>query len=334
MLLKKLIYRFLIISSIISCACCNHNPILEISLPDKFEGQTVDLIDFLDSTLIASGVVKDGKVTISKTDTVPLFTSVIIDGRTRAFYILENGKALLNDSISSATGTPLNDEFSALLHQLDSIDSLDDTEIYTEFVRNSFNKYKDGPLSDYLGIEFVKYANLQQIDSIIMITPRLAESPKVQYYKNLAKLRDSTSAGKKYIDFEGETEKGKPTTLSSLVNEKGFTLIDFWASWCPYCIKEIPELEALKEKWGESILKIVGVAVRDIPEDTKAIVNKHNITWPVIYNAQRLPYDIYGFTGIPHHILLNANGIIVSRGESIKKIDSIIEDKLKHASFD
>lgn len=333
MTLKKIFSGILISLPVFFGIGCNRNPSLEITLPEKFEGQTVEIINFLDSTLIASAVVKEGKVVITKPDTTPVFTSVNIDGRTRAFYILENGKALLNDSINSATGTPLNDEFSVLMTRLDSIENLDDAEIYAEFVRGAYDKYKNGPIGDYLGIELIKYGSLQEVNNIMEESPSFSASSKARYYKNLAEIRDATSPGKKYTDFGGETESGKPVNLSSYVNDKGFTLIDFWASWCPYCIKELPDLMALKEKWGDGILKIVGVAVRDVPEDTKAIVNKHNISWPVIYNTQRVPYDIYGFTGIPHHILLDANGTIISRGESVNKIDSLIENKLKQATL-
>jgi len=62
------------------------------------------------------------------------------------------------------------------------------------------------------------------------------------------------------------------------------------------------------------------VAVRDLPEDTRAMVEKQEIVWPVLYNTERVPYDIYGFSGIPHHILVAPDGTIVSRGESAAQL--------------
>lgn len=331
---RELIFCLLYLQFILIFSACDRTPSLEISLPEKFDGQKIELINFLDSTLVASEIVKDGKVIINKPDTLPVFTSVLIDGRTRAFYILEKGKAYLNDSISSATGTPLNDELTTLMSRLDSIDSLDDKDLYVRYVREKYEENKNNPLGEYLGIELLKFSSLQEVEDIMRGSSKLGTSPKAQYFRNLALIREETSPGKKFTDFSGETETGKPVSLSSYLNDKGFTLIDFWASWCPYCIKEIPELSSLKERWGDGILKIVGVAVRDIPEDTKAIVNKHNINWPVIFNTQRVPYELYGFTGIPYHILLGANGEIISRGESVDKINEIIEKKLAQAESD
>lgn len=310
----------------ILAGACSHTTELEITLPEKFEGQNVEVINFLDSTVIASATVENGMVSIARPDSAPVFASIVIDGRVRAFYIVEPGKALLNDSISSATGTPLNDEFSRLMTQLDSIENLDDMSLYLQFVEDTYRANRDNPIGSYFGMEFVKYADLAQIDSLLADAPAdLADAPKTRHYRDFAELRDATAPGKPFADFEGEDEEGKPVKFSQYVNNKGFTLVDFWASWCPYCIKELPELAALREKWGEPALKVVSVAVRDIPDDSKAAVKKHDITWPVVYNTQRRPYDIYGFSGIPHHILIDPEGNIVSRGESLRQIDARLE---------
>lgn len=316
-------------TALFPCAC-NRTPKLDITLPAKFEGQQVDIVNFLDSTIIASGVVENGRVELARPGADPVFASVMIDGRTRAFYIVEPGHALLNDSISSATGTPLNDLFSDIMLQLDSVDNLDDMSLYLDFVRKAYDTHKTDPIGSYLGMEYIKYADLPQIDSILATAPpELVSSSRTARYRATAELRAATAPGQTYVDFAGETENGKPLYLSQLVNKDGFTLVDFWASWCPYCIKELPALAALQEKYSEPRLRIVGVAVRDLPEDTKGAVGKHSISWPVIYNTQRKPYDIYGFTGIPHHILIAPDGTIVSRGESVAQIGNRLSQEYK-----
>jgi hypothetical protein len=65
--------------------------------------------------------------------------------------------------------------------------------------------------------------------------------------------------------------------------------------------------------------------VRDKAEDTKASVEKHGLKWNVMYNAERIPYNIYGFTGIPHLMLLGPDGVIISRGESTKQLATRLE---------
>ena len=78
-----------------------------------------------------------------------MFTAVTIDGRTRAFYIVEPGTASLNDSTSTAAGTALNDKFANLLNTLDSIGDAEDMDAYLSFVEKSYNDNKNNPIGSY-----------------------------------------------------------------------------------------------------------------------------------------------------------------------------------------
>lgn len=307
-------------------------PSLDVSFSDKdkFEGKTIEIVSFADSTILASSVITDGNVKLILDDNdsvqLPLFTQIMVDGRTRAYYILEAGNAQLSDSVSAATMTPLNDRFSGLLAELDSIENLDDMNLYLDYAERAYNDNKENPIGAYFGVEWMKYAEPQKVDSFLNLAPADFRSMrKVQQCEESARHRALTALGVKFTDFEGETEKGRKVKLSSLIKPGKYTLIDFWASWCPYCIKELPDLQQLYADFGDKDLEIIGVAVRDKPEDTANMVTKYNIAWPVVYNTQRVPYDIYGFSGIPHHMLLDPDGIIVSRGENVAQIRQRLE---------
>lgn len=325
--MKKLTASFLCGISILALASCSEKAKLDINLSDKFEGQPVELINFLDSTVVAYADVVGGRAEILPAESTPVFTSVMIDGRTRAFYIVESGVSVVNDSTSTAVGTPLNDKFTRYITTLDSIESTDDIDLYMDFVEKTYNDNKNNPIGSYFGIEWLKYANYNKVDSFLNVAPKdLRDSKKAKYYQKFAELRAATAPGMPFVDFEGETADGKPVAFSSYVKPGSYTLVDFWASWCPYCIKELPELAALHEKWDGKGLQVIGVAVRDTPDDSKAAVKKHNIVWPVIYNTQKKPYDIYGFSGIPHHILVGPDGKIVSRDETFSQIDARLRE--------
>ena len=97
-------------------------------------------------------------------------------------------------------------------------------------------------------------------------------------------------------------------------------LVDFWASWCGPCKAEMPNLKNVYEKYKGDQFELVGVAVWDKREDTEKAISELGITWPVIYDAQTLPTDIYGINGIPHIILFGPDGTILARelrGEEI-----------------
>lgn len=278
----------------------------------------------MDSTVVATSMVRDGVAVIETIEgdslRFPVFIQVVVDGRTRAYYIAEEGEAVMNDSSSYITGTPMNDRLAGLMSQLDSIEDTDDMNAYIEFAEKQYNANLDNPIGAYFGVEWMKFAEPASIDSMLSkASAEFRDSRRVKMYEKMAKHRLATSPGVKYIDFEGEDSRGHALKLSQLMVKGKYTIIDFWASWCPYCIKEIPELKRLRSDLGDKV-EIIGVAVRDIPNDTRAMVKKQEIGWPVLYNTGRLPYNIYGFTGIPHHILVDPEGVIVSRGESATQL--------------
>lgn len=311
-------------------ASCQKEARIDLKMSDKYEDKSIELVNYADSSIVATATIKNGEAAIILPDDVktPVLLSVMIDGRTRGYYIAEPGKALLTDSTSVATGTPQNDRFGKLIAELDAIEDLNDTEAYVDFVSKQFTSDMEDPTAIYFGTEWIRYAGANQIDSILKVAPSALNNKKTQRYRAMAVLRDNTAPGKEYTDFNAEQPDGKTLSLSNFVEPGKYTLVDFWASWCPYCIKEIPELKELYAKYKEAGLNIVGVAVRDKAEDTQTSIDKNGITWNVIFNAQRIPYEIYGFTGIPHLMLIGPDGIIISRGESPQKIDKRLHEIL------
>lgn len=310
---------------LIMLSSCKKEARLDLSLSDKFEAKQVELVNYTDSTVIASAIFDGGNASIIVPEGVemPMLVQVMVDGRTRAYYIVEPGRASINDSTSVATGTELNNRFGKLMAEMDSIENLDDEALYVNYAAKEYAANKDNPMGLYFGTELIRFSPSARIDSLLKADApeALLKSPKVERYRKMAQLREATAPGKKYTDFQAEQPDGKMMSLSQTVKPGNYTVVDFWASWCPYCIKEIPALKELYAKYKDKGFEIVGVAVRDKIEDTKTSVEKHQIPWTVMYNAQRVPYDIYGFTGIPHLMLIGPDGTIISRSESPKKID-------------
>lgn len=212
-------------------------------------------------------------------------------------------------------------KFNKIQAVLDAVDELDDVNLYGDVTGILMNTFKEGPQGEYLTLEYIRFGNPERVDSVLATMPETFRNREdVRRYVDMAHARINTAPGKKYVDFEGENAEGGKINLSSLVKPGEYTLIDFWASWCPYCIREIPALKEILNEYGPKGFNIVGVAVRDEPAKTKAMVEKKSIPWPVLYNMDRIPYNIYGFVGIPHHILVSPDGTIISRGESAEQI--------------
>ena len=142
--------------------------------------------------------------------------------------------------------------------------------------------------------------------------------PSLKEYKRVAKLleaagnKEKTSVGHKFTDFTIENDSVKQS-LSDYVGRGKPVLVDFWASWCGPCIRETKVIKEILGEYGTKGLEVLGVAVWDEPENTLQAVEKHKLPWPQIINAQSVPTDLYGISGIPCIILFGPDGTILSR---------------------
>lgn len=128
-----------------------------------------------------------------------------------------------------------------------------------------------------------------------------------------AEVAKKTAEGEMFVDFSAEYD-GKTQKLSDFVGKGKYVLVDFWASWCGPCRREIPNLINVYNKYKGSKFEVIGVATWDEPDDTKAAIAELNIPYPQIMNAQKAGSDAYGIRGIPEIILFAPDGKIVKRG--------------------
>ncbi len=96
--------------------------------------------------------------------------------------------------------------------------------------------------------------------------------------------------------FDLATTRGRPT------------VVNFFASWCPPCNSEAPDLVAFAAAHPEA--SFVGVAVNDERADTEAFVDKYGIVYPVVYDAEGGTGNDWGVNGIPTTFFLDAQGTI------------------------
>jgi len=99
---------------------------------------------------------------------------------------------------------------------------------------------------------------------------------------------------------------GSTVSLASLKGQ--VVLINFWASWCPSCVEEMPALQAVWEAYEERGVTFLGVAHRDTQDAVEAALRQYGTTYPVGLDAGERVSTLYGITGIPETFIIDARG--------------------------
>ena len=68
---------------------------------------------------------------------------------------------------------------------------------------------------------------------------------------------------------------------------KTFVLLDFWASWCMLCLKEIPKMKEVYKKYNEKGLTIIGISLDRVKDSWSEAIRKNNLNvWPQILSSE------------------------------------------------
>lgn len=87
-------------------------------------------------------------------------------------------------------------------------------------------------------------------------------------------------------------------------------LVNFWASWCPPCRQEAPELKRFDKTLG-SKANLVGVDWNDNADNAKKFISAAGWTYPVLRDSSQAVGSAYGLSGLPTTFVLNPRGDIV-----------------------
>ncbi|MFD2208925.1 TlpA family protein disulfide reductase [Virgibacillus halophilus] len=111
--------------------------------------------------------------------------------------------------------------------------------------------------------------------------------------------------GEKAKDFEVQSLDGKTLRLSDLRGKK--VMLNFWATWCPPCKKEMPEIEKFNQKHQDDI-EIVAVNIQESGDKVKKFIDQHHYHFPIYLDQNGQVSNEYSIYAIPTTYFIGSDG--------------------------
>jgi thiol-disulfide isomerase/thioredoxin len=325
-----------------------------------------------DGDALNSAIVENGKFTIKGDQATPFLCVIRFDEETveqkpantgenapyMAVFILENGKLAIDLSENpTVTGTPENDALASLQKEMKQLRSS------MEQIMQDINS-EDAAIADAAEKKYDETEDkvAEAVKKFIQTNPDKLTSAKLFYdfryqlnedtrrdiinkagdtFKSVAGIDkmighlavlEKVGVGKMFTDFEMKTPDGKTIKLSDNVGKGKVTLIDFWASWCPPCRKDIPHLIELYKQYKDKGFEIVGVSLDRTNDAWVKGIQDLNITWPQMSDLKYWQSEgaaLYGVNSIPHTVLVDKDGVIIAKSLRGEALDAKLAEVLK-----
>lgn len=195
----------------------------------------------------------------------------------------------------------------------------------------------DSEISAYLA-SFIQTEYIE--DYLKLLSPKAKESrmkpaveaavSRLEAERKMKEAEANVAEGKPAPDFTLNDIHGKPFSLSSLRGK--YVVLDFWGSWCGWCIKGMPEMKRYYAKYSGKF-EIVGIDCNDTERKWKEAVEKNALLWINVKSEQEdATPERYAVKGFPTKVVVAPDGTIakIAVGESpefYKYLDSLFGEE-------
>lgn len=193
-------------------------------------------------------------------------------------------------------------------------------------------KYPDSPVAAfYLYRYFTYQLSLDDLKATrAKLSPSLAACPYVVDLDGIIGQLENVQIGKTAPDFSLPDTAGVMVSLSDFKGK--YVLLDFWASWCPPCRRENPNVVKAFNDYKDKNFTVIGISLDKDKRKWLDAIASDNLTWTHVSDLKYWDSEIpalYGVRGIPANILLDPDGIIIARNVTGEQLHETLGNVIK-----
>ena len=165
---------------------------------------------------------------------------------------------------------------------------------------------------------YVELATLVRYEHV-NASPEIAENE--QYRAAMAQL-ESDDRKREHPEFTLTDLSGKSWKFSELRGK--VVLVNFWATWCPPCRKEMPDLETLYQRFGPKGFVVLGISDEDAAK-VKPFIEERRISFPILLDPGRKVNEAFVVNGIPKSFVYDREGKLVAQSIDMRTQKQFLE---------
>ena len=146
------------------------------------------------------------------------------------------------------------------------------------------------------------------------LTKKFPNDKNIRMFHDMVSKMLATTIGQEAPEISLPSPEGKNIALSSFRGK--VVLIDFWASWCAPCRKEMPNVVKAYAKYKDKGFEIYGVSLDNDKDRWVEAIQKDGITWPQVSDLKHWGSEaakLYSVQGIPYTVLIDRDGKIIAK---------------------
>lgn len=331
----KIVQKILLLSFVALMISCGSSKGFKITGDVQTANGTIYLSTLMGKMpqVIDSTEVVDGKFTFEGVLEAPLNAQLQLKGEPNPFvmFFIENSDIQVVGDIADPSSIVVSGSAAQQIYETAYLPIRNNLDSAVLFVKENNNS---------VAAAYVLFRNLiyqlpvSTLDSLKnQLSPEMQNSIYTKVMEERLTAMRNSEVGKPFIEIALPDTAGNVVALSSIIKDGKYVLVDFWASWCPPCRAENPNVVKAFKEYGDRGFTVYGVSLDRPNAKDKWIeaINKDSLHWTNVSDLKFWecePAAAYGVNSIPSNFLISPEGIIVGKNLRGEALDAKLEELL------